>query len=409
VGVGLVFQAMAFGLTIFMFTFWAEAWMREFGVDRAYVTLAFMSFNLGMGAISPFAGRILDRRSIRALVIVGAGLFSLGFVLISLATAMWQIIVIYATLIAAGSVLSGPLAAQTLAAKWFRARRGMAIGFVSVGTSLGGLLLPPWVIYLLLNLGWRQAHAVLAVLVVAVIAPLVWKVVRNTPEDSGIEPEPAGPADLPEAALAIAPAWTTRRVFGQRNFWVPVLAFLPAVTAFSSIQANLRLYTVDIDIDPQSTAFLMSLLSGTMICGKLFFGFMADRIDQRLLYWIAALMLGVCMVLLIGRPSYGLMVTISALLGFAAGGFLPLLGAIVGSRFGPQAFGTVFGLMAPFLTLSALGPPLAGWIRDTTGTYDMAFQLILVTLVPAALVMTLLRPQGTERRAASHAESVASS
>jgi cyanate permease len=270
------------------------------------------------------------------------------------------------------------------------------------------LLLPPWVIFLLMNLGWRQAHMVLAVLVLVVIVPPVWRVVRNTPEDHGIEPEPAGPADLPEA-LASAPSWNTRRILKQRNFWVPVLAFLPAVTAFSSIQANLRLYTVDIDINPQSTAFLMSLLSGTMICGKLFFGFMADRVDQRLLYWIAALILGVCMVLLIGRPSYGLMVTISGLLGFAAGGFLPLLGAIVGSRFGPQAFGTVFGLMAPFLTLSALGPPIAGLIRDTTGSYDMAFQLILVTMVPAMLVMTLLRPQDTERRAAANEEPVESS
>jgi cyanate permease len=48
--------------------------------------------------------------------------------------------------------------------------------------------------------------------------------------------------------------------------------------------------------------------------------------------------------------------------------------------------------MSPFLTLSSLGPPIAGWVRDTTGSYDTAFQLILVTMVPAALVMVLMRP-----------------
>jgi MFS family permease len=390
--VGMVFQAMSFGLTLFMFTFWAEAWIEEFSVDRATITLAFMAFNLGMGAISPVAGRMLDERSIRGWVVGGACVLALGFVLVSMATAAWQIIALYATVVAAGTVLSGPLAASTLAAKWFRARRGMAIGVVSVGTSLGGLLLPPAATYLYLNLGWRQAHLVLAAVLVAVIAPLVLRVVRNSPEEHGIEPEPAGAGEVEDPAHSEAPLWTTRAVLAQRDFWVPVLAFLPMIMAFSIVQANLRLYAADIGIDPQSTAFLMSLLSATMIGGKLFFGAMADRWDQRALYWLAAATMAVAMVLLIGRPSFARMMLISGLLGLAAGGFLPLLGAIVGTRFGPQAFGRVFGLMAPFLTLSSLGPPIAGWVRDTTGSYDTAFQLILVTMVPAALVMVLMRP-----------------
>ena len=102
---------------------------------------------------------------------------------------------------------------------------------------------------------------------------------------------------------ASADRWTTRKVLGERNYWIPIVAFLPAVAAFSTIQANLRLYTADIGIDSQSTAFLMSLIAGTMIIGKLFFGALADRVDQRLLYWGAASILGLCMILLVGEQA----------------------------------------------------------------------------------------------------------
>lgn len=393
VAIGILFQGMTFGITIFVFTFWAEAWMNEFNVDRTQVTFTFMVFNLAIGVASATLGRLLDKKSIRVLIICGAASIACGFILISLATAMWQITLVYMTFIGIGCVLAGPLAAQTLAAKWFNARRGLAIGWGSVGTSLGGLVMPPIAIYLLLNMGWRQTHQILAVATLIVIAPVVWKFIGNTPEDKGIEPEPGNRFEVSGASLQNAVHWTTGEVLRQRNFWIPIIAFLPAVAAFSTVQANLRLYTIDLGIDPQTTAFLMSLIAGTMIGGKLFFGSLADRVDQRILYWIAASILGLCMLLLIGQPSQFLLTIVCAMLGFAAGGFLPLLGAIVAGRFGPAAYGQVFGMMSPFLTLSAFAPTLAGWIRDTTGSYDLIFKLILVVLIPAMCSMFFMQRQ----------------
>ncbi|MBQ73765.1 MAG: hypothetical protein CMQ20_01930 [Gammaproteobacteria bacterium] len=399
VGVGMVFQAISFGFTIYIFTFWAEAWMTEFNVGRTQITATFMIFNVAMGLVSPIAGRILDAFSIRVLIISGATCLTVGFLLISFANAMWQIITVYATLISVGSVLAGPLAAQTLAAKWFSARRGLAIGWGSTGTSIGGLLMPPFAIYLLLNLGWRQAHQVIAFLIVLIIVPLVWKIIRNTPQEKGVEPEAPARFEPTQESGGQAVQWTTIKVLRSRNFWIPIIAFLPALAAFSTVQANLSLITADIGISQQKTALLMSIIAGSMIVGKLFFGGMADRWDQRLLYWIAASIMGFGILLLMSQPNYTLMVFISVLLGLAAGGFLPLLGAIVGGRFGPEAFGQVFGLLGPFLTLSAFAPMLGGWLRDTTGSYDSIFQIILVALIPAMVSMAFMKRQAPATQA----------
>ena len=80
--------------------------------------------------------------------------------------------------------------------------------------SLTQRLLPLWATYLLAELGWRKTRLVLAVVVVVLIMPLVWRVIRNTPQDHGIEPEAAAPGDAAGSALADARGLDTRTILG---------------------------------------------------------------------------------------------------------------------------------------------------------------------------------------------------
>jgi cyanate permease len=93
-------------------------------------------------------------------------------------------------------------------------------------------------------------------------------------------------------------------------------------------------------------------------------------------------------------------VVVCILLGSAGGGMLPLLGAVVGSRFGPAAFGQVMGLLGPFTTLAAVGPWIAGYLRDATGSYDQAWVVFLLMLLPAVVGALML---GERRVAVSSA------
>lgn len=389
---GLLFQAVVFGIGFFCFTFWVAPWRAEFGSSRGEVMAILVIVQIVMGCAAPFAGRAMDQMSIRALVVGGAVCFAVALALAAHATALWQIGLIYSVLFVAGALLAGPLAAQTLAAKWFFARRGTAIGLSSVGTSLGGFVLPVLVTWLIAAYGWRQANLLLAGLVVVVVVPSVWLVVRNTPHDHGVAPEPD--AARPDgAAPVVFPDWTTRAILSERAFWVAVVAFTPMMTAFGAAQQNFAPYTADLGIDARATSYLVSLMAIVMVGGKVFFGAMSDRVDHRFLYWLAVSVLVVSLVLMTRTPAYELLVVISALLGFAAGGFLPLLGAVVGSRFGPAAFGRVMGMLGPFTTVAAIGPWIAGHLRDGSGTYDDAWMLFIGIMVPAALAMAFMTPR----------------
>ena len=379
-----------FGIAIFSFTLWVAPWMQAFDASRSEVMTVFLVTQVMMGVSAPFAGRALDVMPVRALVIVGSLCFAVSLLLISRATALWQIGVLYGTLFVAGTVLAGPMAAQKLAARWFDRRRGLAIGLSSVGTSLGGATIPLLVGWVLVQYDWRTAHQVLAGLVVVLVVPLAWLVVRNSPQDAGVPGEGAA-ATTTNADHAYP--WTTASLLTNRNFLALVLVVTPVVLVSGGIQQNFGPFAAELAISPSAIASLVSIMAIVMVVGKVFFGTLADRFDHRLLFLLALSLMFATLCLLLLTPSYGLLVLVVALLGFGMGGFLPLLGAIVASRFGPDAFGRVMGLLGPFTTLAAAGPLLAGYIRDTTGSYTGAWWLFMVALLPAALALLLMTPQ----------------
>lgn len=403
IAVAMAFQAILFGFTLFSFTLWANEWVTEFDASFGEVMLGVTIFTVVQGSLAPFAGRAMDVLSIRTLVCAGAILSVVGIALISQVTAVWQILAIYSTLIGLGMLLAGPLAAQTLAAKWFRGRRGFAVGISTVGTSLGGFFMPPLVTWLFVNVGWRDAHLILAAITLATVVPLVWWIIRNGPEELGIDADPESEVSAARAAT-VYPEWTTLSILRERTFWIMIFAFVPMTTALAGVQHNLGPLAKDSGITPQNISFLVSAFAGCAALGKVFFGAVADRWDLRQLYWLANALLVACMAVFMLQPGYGLLLVASALLGLAAGGFLPLLASIISTRFGPKSFGRVMGLVGPFTLVTALGPWFAGNLRDGTGSYETALQIFIGILVPAAIVMTLLKPMAPTASRALPAE-----
>ena len=387
----LIFQAVLFGSIFFSYTLWVGEWLDDtnMGVSLTYVMVPFTILSLAQSLVAPLAGYAMDRYSIRALICLGTTCAGLGYVLIALTSEFWQIIAIYGSLIMVGVLLAGPLAAQTLAAKWFNKNRGLAIGLCTTGTSIGGVLMAPVVTLLYQSYGWRDAHWILGVAFIAVILPLVWATVRNNPADLGIESEPAGSSDTLSKKLQER-HWTVKEILRQKTFWVAVLSFLPLVTVFGSIQQHLRPYAETLGIDSMQTAFLISVFATIMILSKLFFGTMADRFDHRGLFGLSSASCAAAVFGLMADPGYVMLIFLCGLLGFAAGGFLPLLGAIVASRFGVASFGSVMGLLGPFLGASAFGPMIFSTLFQLDGNYDLALRVALLALIPSVVAIWFL-------------------
>ena len=84
-------------------------------------------------------------------------------------------------------------------------------------------------------------------------------------------------------------------------------------------------------------------------------------------------------------------------MGLAAGGMLPVWGAMVAAVFGIASYGRATGLMMAIIPiLTTPGPLVGGMSMDQTGSYQMAFRGFIVAIFIAASLLVLLRIDADE-------------
>ncbi len=113
-------------------------WMQTFNTGRTALAAVPFACTIAISIVSPFAGALFDRYPARrfigwSLVVLALGLFG-----VSLAQSVPQLVIVHATLLTGGAIGGGAFAAQTLTAKWFSRRRGLALALTASGAGVGG-------------------------------------------------------------------------------------------------------------------------------------------------------------------------------------------------------------------------------------------------------------------------------
>lgn len=391
VGLSLLTQALQAGILIYAFGTMAISIEQEFGASRAQVMLAATVLSLASNFLSPFAGNLVDRRSVRSLMLVAITALAAGLVCLAFTQALWQVWLVFGTLLPVGNLLLGQLPTSALISRWFSRLRGRAMGVAAVDTSLGGFVFPVLLAFLIQRYDWRTALAIIGIAAFVVTAPLIRSLVVDRPADRGLYPDhAAGPP--PGDAVASASAVGIASVLRDPAFWCQTVAIGIALFVYTGFLSNLYPHAISLAVTPGRAASMMSLVAVCSVIGKLSFGTVADRLDLRLtmgssfgLMIVGALMLGQF------RDDTGLIAG-AILFGLAAGGLLPVWGAMVARSFGTARFGRALGAMNLAMTpITLLSAPYAGYLFDRYGSYQLAFLSYCAFLAAGLLPLALLR------------------
>ena len=114
----------------------------EFGLSRAAAGNPVLFVFLGAAICGPIAGRMLDRFSVRPMMILGTLCFCGALVFIAASSSLWLMALALLLPAGLGYLVLGMLNTATLASRWFFRRRGLALGIAAVATSGGGLVTP---------------------------------------------------------------------------------------------------------------------------------------------------------------------------------------------------------------------------------------------------------------------------
>ena len=388
------------GLVLGGISVFDEALLEEFGWDVGPLKFRDLLTFVVAGFGAAGAGALADKYGVRPLIVVGALFLSAGFWLY---TRVDSLTIVYAAHVLFGLSLAcaGLVINVMLVGRWFKARRGTAIGLALVGTSLGNVIFPLLNTSLLGSFGWRGAMGWLAFLPLALI-PLALFLVKEWPRDKGTHPDgiaPSAPHAAPDSAAAdsaaaardaaATPSGPGGMSYGEairsRNFWALSTVAFATFYAILAIASHLFLHFRGQGLDPATAASGLSTLFGLGLVGKFVFGFLADRLPHK------AVFLGNLVVMLVGAVMLAIVDPATmwyavVLVGLGWGGLYTLLQLLCVESFGLKAVGAVLGTIS---IVDAIGGGLGIWLTgvmfDQTGSYDLGFGVI-AGLVGVALL-----------------------
>ncbi len=385
---------VAVGFFFYSYGVFFKAIAAEFGDSRLGVALG-LTVTSAVGAlVAPLIGRALDKYPLRRIIGLGAASMALGFALLSTVQNQWQFYLVIGLFIGFGASSMGQLATSKLVTNWFDRRRSTALGIAATGVSLSGVFMPALSAELIESFGWRNGFLLYGLFTGLVVVPLVLRFVVSRPEDVGLLPDGALTSAHTAAPKAAAqpPRLRMGTVVRDQNFWVIASGFALVFCCMSATLTHMVPRVTDLGHPLAQASLMMSLCAGMGVAGKLAFGYLGDRQTVRANMWLIAAIQFSGQLLMYLFEDLLLFALGAALFGFGVGGVVPMQATTVAKTFGRERFGAVLGLIRPAqFPIQILGVPFAGWVFDTTGSYDLSFQVFLGLYVLAALAFAFYR------------------
>ncbi len=392
VAAGFIIQGVCIGAMFAYGVFFKEL-QAEFGWSRTIISGASSLAFLMMGAFGILAGRLNDRIGPRVLVVASAGFLGLGYLLMSRMQFPWQLYVMYGVLAGIGFSVHDVITLSTVA-RWFVKRRGMMSGIVKVGTGFGQLLGPMMATFLLATFGWRNSNIIIGtVILVALVAAA--QVMRRDPRDMGLLPAGGSDMDGGQAAAAADRGFSLKEAARTKQFWIICIAEFTVLCCLLTIVVHIVPYARDLGLAPAYAAGVLSTIGGVSILGRIVMGAANDRIGGRAALIICLIVLFCSFVWLQLATEVWMLFLFAVIYGFAHGGFFTVVSPMVAELFGTGSHGLLFGIILFSGTLGgAVGPLMAGWTFDVTGSYRLVFLVLSVLTLIGFVLLMLLRPIG---------------
>lgn len=362
-----------------------------FGWTRSEVSLGAASGILLYGITAPFAAALMNKIGIRKVLIGGLALMALS----SLAS-LWMdsLLGFYITWGCLSGIGSGAVASTLGVAvinRWFAARRGLAMGLLGASTATGSLIFVPLLAWLSDGVEW-QPIVVAVTLASALLVPLAFWLVPDSPEGCGVKRYGASTDDTPMArpSAGVNAFMVLQQALGRPVFWLLASSFFVCgLTTNGLVGTHLVAYCGDAGIKPIVAGGLLALMGTFDLIGTTASGWLTDRYNPKLLL---AIYYGIRGISLIALPFTGLgeasLLVFALLFGLNWIATLPPTVRIINEEFGEAEGPIIYGWIQLGHQVGAAAAAFgAGVARDLTGNYDLSF--VIIGLIALAMMGTM--------------------
>jgi predicted MFS family arabinose efflux permease len=363
----------------------------EFGWSRGTVGTAVSINVLLFGLMGPFAAALQLRFGLRRVTVAALAVISTGALLTTQMTHVWQLFLLWGVVVGAGSGSMATVFASTVASRWFVKRRGLVTGTLTAATASGQLVFLPLLTRLADHHGWRTVGITIGCSALAVI-PVVLIFMRNSPADMGLLPYGADEdfiAPLPLTNPVNAAFSALREAVNDNIFWLLWGSFFVCgLSTTGLVQTHFLSAAGDHAIVAATAAGYLALIGGFDVLGTIFSGWLTDKYDPAKLLIAYYALRGISLMFLDPALTRG---------GGGLAGFMVFYGLdwvatvpptvlLCIRRFGPQRGPLVYGwVFFGHQVGGAVAAWGAGYLRDSTGSYQSAFFIAGIGCLVAAI------------------------
>jgi MFS transporter, OFA family, oxalate/formate antiporter len=369
---------------------------------RAAIQVAFTVFVLVETWLIPVEGYLVDRFGPRWVVIGGAFLVAIAWVINSGASSLP--VLYFAAAI--GGIGTGCVYGTCVgnALKWFPGRRGLAAGITAAGFGAGAAITIGPIASMIQTSGYEHAFLVFGLIQGAIVFVMAW----------GMEVAPASLIAAKVKANQTAHGYTPAEVLRNPVFWVLYLMFVLVAAGGLTMAASMAPIAKDFKIDKVPVElFGLTMAAGVFAIqlnrifdgvGRPFFGWLSDQIGRE--YTMAlAFTIGAGALFMLSQAGTNpvMFVLLTALYFGVYGEIFSLFPATQGDTFGAKYAAANAGMLYTAKGSGALLVPFAATIAKSNG-WDSVFIIAMsFNLLAAVLALVVLKPLRARHFAISRA------
>ena len=365
----------------------------EFGWERGDISLAITLTAFSVSLAMPVVGRLVDRFGPRRILY--PSIVILGCVVASLYFLTDSILHLYISFVCIGIAGSGTggVAYAKVVTNWFSRRRGLALGMTMAGVGLGNAVVAPYAQFLIELIGWRLAYVSLAVTMVVITIPLIWLLLKETPEEIGLQADgEAQPVRQTDEVTPQAYGLTAADARNTQTFWIMLIAFIAIGLGVNGLGIHLVPMLTDWGMAASTAALVFSVSGLCTIIGRIGAGYLADRFFAPYVA-ITFSACAVCSILLLLMGVVGpAAFLIGVMLGLGSGGNPNIIAYLISRYFGTRSYGELYGFIYGIHIIgSGLSPLGLGLGYDMMGSYTGVLLVYAGLIIMAAGMLLLLK------------------
>ena len=357
------------GLGFYGLAVYLQAFSRELGWSVSSISLATTFFFLVGGVAGIPISKFIAKHDVRIMIIGGATLAAVALFSMRFVEQRWQLFVVYC-FYALGWSASGMGPVTTVVTRWFHVRRASALAVASTGLSMGGIVVTPFIKWILDTQGIRNGSPWLALIWFCGTVPVTLILLRAFPQPYGWLPDGARAAPGDVANISGTPLADAVR---SRFFKAITFGYIFALGA--QVGGALQLVKLVEERTDRSTATLATIaLSSMSIISRFVAGRIIPKVNMTRFTVGLATLQGFSMAsIALNESRIGLLLSI-AVFGITIGNMVMMQSLLLAERFGVRDYPRIAarsGLIS--FSGTALGPLLLGWLYDVAGGYRAAY------------------------------------